>query len=171
MAKCSACELLKERFPEALQNIEEFRSETSVTVDKGRLREVMTFLKENEGTRYDLLVDLAGVDTAKGSLRFEVVYLLHSMKYNNRLRIKVDLPEGAAVDTVSDIWKAADWMEREVYDLFGVKFNAHPDMRRILLPEDFSGHPLRKEYPLKGTDFDKPFTVCLEREKGNQADV
>ncbi len=93
------------------------------------------------------------------------------MKYNNRLGIKIAVPEGAAVDTVSDLWKAADWMEREVYDMFGIEFSRHPDLRRILLPDDFVGHPLRKDYPLKGVDFDKPFPVCLEEEKGNQTDA
>jgi NADH-quinone oxidoreductase subunit C len=140
-------------------------------VDKGHLRAVMMFLKESDRTRYDLLVDMAGVDSGSESPRFRVVYLLHSMKFNCRLEIKIGVPEGAAVDTVSDIWKAADWMEREVYDLFGIEFSRHPDLRRILLPDDFTGHPLKKDYPLRGVDFEKPFPVCLEEEKGNQTDA
>jgi NADH-quinone oxidoreductase subunit C len=171
MSKCTVSELLGGRFPEAVRAVSEFRGETTVVVDKERLRAVMTFLKANEETLYDLLVDLAGVDTGNESPRFFVVYLLHSIKYNNRLRIKVPVAEGAAIDTVSDIWRAADWMEREVYDMFGIGFSNHPDLRRILLPDDFIGHPLRKEFPLKGDDFDKPFRVCLEEEKGNQADA
>ncbi|MBN2438656.1 MAG: NADH-quinone oxidoreductase subunit C [Deltaproteobacteria bacterium] len=171
MAECTACELLKEKFPEAVRGIEEFRGEAHVTVDKGQLRAVMTFLKESDRTCYDLLIDMAGVDSGSESPRFMVVYLLHSMKFNNRLEIKIGVPEGAAVDTVSDIWKAADWMEREVYDLFGIEFSRHPDLRRILLPDDFVGHPLKKDYPLRGVDFEKPFPVCLEEEKGNQADA
>jgi NADH-quinone oxidoreductase subunit C len=171
MAECTACELLKEAIPEAVIGIEEFRGETHVTVDKGQLRAVMMFLKEDDRTRYDLLVDMAGVDSGSESPRFMVVYLLHSMKFNNRLEIKIGVPEGAAVDTVSDIWKAADWMEREVYDLFGIEFSRHPDLRRILLPDDFTGHPMKKDYPLRGVDFEKPFPVCLEEEKGNQTDA
>ena len=171
MSKHTACERLKEKFPEAVQEISEFRGETTVIVDKGQLRAVMTFLKESEDALYDLLVDIAGVDTGSESPRFFVVYLLHSIKFNNRLRIKIPVAEGAALDTVSTIWKAADWMEREVYDLFGITFSHHPDLRRILLPDDFVGHPLRKEFSLKGDDFDKPFPVCLEEEKGNQADA
>jgi len=171
MAKCTACELLKGKFSEAALAVSEFRGETTVVVDKERLRAVMTFLKESEETLYDLLVDIAGVDTGNESPRFFVVYLLHSIKFNNRLRIKIPVAEGAALDTVSDIWKAADWMEREVYDMFGIAFSNHPDLRRILLPDDFVGHPLRKEFPLKGDDFDKPFRVALEEEKGNQADA
>jgi NADH-quinone oxidoreductase subunit C len=170
MAKCTACELLKGKFPEAVLAVSEFRGETTVVVDKGRLRAVMMFLRENEATRCDLLVDIAGMDTGKESPRFSVVYLLHSIKFNKRLRVKVPVAEGASLDTVSDIWKAADWMEREVYDMFGIAFDHHPDLRRILLPDDFVGHPLRKEFPLKGENFDKPFRVALE-EEGNQADA
>ena len=171
MAEPTVCERLKETFPEAVRGIEEFRGETHVTVEKDRLRAVMAFLKENEGTLFDMLVDIAGVDLGNGSPRFEIVYLLHSMTYNNRLEVKIAVPEGAAVETMSDLWKAADWMEREVFDLFGIAFNRHPDLRRILLPDDYDGHPLRKDYPLKGMDFDKPFPVCLEEEKGIQPDA
>jgi NADH-quinone oxidoreductase subunit C len=170
MAKCTACELLRENFPEAVLAVSDFRDESTVVVDKERLRAVMTFLKESEETLYDLVIDIAGVDTGNESPRFQVVYLLHSIKFNRRLRIKIPVAEGSALDTVSDIWKAADWMEREVYDMFGIGFTAHPDLRRILLPDDFVGHPLRKEFPLKGDDFDRPFLVCLEEEQGNQAD-
>jgi NADH-quinone oxidoreductase subunit C len=170
MAKCTASELLREKFPETAPAVSEFRGETTVVVGKERLRAVMTFLKESDETLYDLLVDIAGVDTGNESPRFFVVYLLHSIKFNNRLRVKIPVAEGAALDTVSDIWRTADWMEREVYDMFGIAFSNHPDLRRILLPDDFVGHPLRKEFPLKGDDFDKPFRVCLEEEKGNQAD-
>ena len=171
MAKSTACDLLKEKFPEAVRTVPDFRGEGTVIADKGQLRAIMTFLKESEGTLYDLLVDIAGVDSGSESPRFLVVYLLHSLKFNNRLRIKIPVAEGAALDTVSDIWKAADWMEREVYDMFGIEFTNHPDLRRILLPDDFTGHPLRKDYPLKGVDFDKPFPICPEEEKGNQTDA
>lgn len=171
MSKCTTSKLLRERFPEAVQAVSEFRGETTVVVDKGQLRAVMTFLKESEEALYDLLVDIAGVDSGSESPRFFVVYLLHSIKFNNRLRVKIPVAEGTALDTVSDIWKTADWMEREVYDMFGITFSNHPDLRRILLPDDFVGHPLRKDFPLKGDDFDKPFRVCLEEEKGNQADA
>ncbi len=165
MAKCMAGDLLKETFPEAVRDIEEFRRETSITIDAGKIREVMTFLKENEKLCYDLLLDLAGVDFDDRSPRFMIAYLLHSTKFNNKLRIKTTVAEGASLDTVSDIWMAADWMEREVYDLFGIIFNNHPYLRRILLPEDFVGHPLRKDFPVKGPDFGQPLHVCLEEER------
>jgi NADH-quinone oxidoreductase subunit C len=170
MDRCTAGEMLKEKFPAAIRGIEEFRGETTVTVDNGMFREIMRFLKEGEATRYDLLVDVAGVDFEGESPRFMVAYLLHSLKFNNRLRIKTRVAEGAALDTVSDIWKAADWFEREVYDMFGIAFNNHPDLRRILLTDDFAGHPLRKDFPLKGHDFDKPVAVCFDQE-GDQLDA
>lgn len=165
MAKCMAGDLLKETFPEAVRDIEEFRRETSITVDAGKIREVMTFLKENEKLCYDLLLDLAGVDFDDRSPRFMIAYLLHSTKINNKLRIKTTVAEGASLDTVSDIWLAANWMEREVFDMFGITFNNHSNLRRILLPEDFVGHPLRKDFPVKGPDFDQPLHVCLEEER------
>jgi len=158
-------DLLKETFPEAVRSIEEFRRETSITVDAGKIREVMTFLKEDERLGYDLLLDLAGVDFDDRSPRFMIAYLLHSTKFNNKLRIKTTVAEGFSPDTVSDIWLAADWMEREVYDMLGIIFNNHPNLTRILLPEDFVGHPLRKDFPVKGTDFDQPLQVCLEEER------
>jgi len=163
--QCNATELLKEKFPEAILKVEEFRGETTITVDKERIRDVMLFLRENENLRYDLLPDLSGVDYGNEIPRFGVSYLLHSIRFNNRLRIKIRVAEGASLDTVSDVWRAADWMEREAYDMFGIAFGSHPDLRRILLEEDFAGYPLRKDFPLKGADFSKPFTVCLEEER------
>lgn len=160
-----AGDLLRGKYPDAVLDIAEFRGETTITVSLGQLREVMTFLKESEYCSYDLLLDLAGVDRGDGSPRFLVVYLLHSMKINNRLRIRAEVEEGVMVDTVSDIWKAADWLEREAYDMFGIGFRNHPDLRRILLEEGFVGFPLRKDYPLAGPDFGKPFEVCLPEEQ------
>ncbi len=164
-------QMLQERFPAAVRTVEEFRGETTVTVDAAALREVMRFLKEDEAVLYDLLVDLAGADFGGASPRFIVAYLLHSMRYNNRLRIKVGAAEGAGLDTVSDIWRGAEWLEREVYDMFGIPFGNHPDLRRILLTDDFVGHPLRKEFPVQGHDFDKPLTVCPEEDTGFTRDV
>jgi NADH-quinone oxidoreductase subunit C len=166
MDKCMAVDLLKQTFPEAVTCVEEFRGETTLTIDKGKLRDVMKFLKESAEARYDLLVDLTGVDLGGESPRFLVVYLLHSTTFINRLRIKTAVEEGSAIDTVSDIWKAADWFEREVYDMLGIPFTNHPDLRRILMTDDFVGHPLRKDFPLKGHAFDKPVCVRLDEEEG-----
>jgi NADH-quinone oxidoreductase subunit C len=160
-----AGDLLKERFPQAVLKVEGFRGETSITVDTGKIREILSFLKEHEKLRYDLLLDLAGVDFADRTPRFMVAYLLHSMVFNNKLRIKATVADGASLDTVSDLFLAANWMEREVYDLFGIRFKGHPNQTRILLPEEFVGHPLRKDFPVKGPDFGRPLRVCLEEEQ------
>ncbi len=164
MNRCMAGDLIKGKFPETVVVVEEFRGETTITVDKQHLRKVMVFLKESESLYYDLLLDLAGIDNGSSMPRFTVAYFLHSMKFNNRLKLKVRLQEGASLDTVSDIWKAANWLERETYDMFGILFNNHPDLRRILLTDDFVGYPLRKDFPLEGRDFDKPVNICLEEE-------
>jgi NADH-quinone oxidoreductase subunit C len=160
-----ASDLLSGRFPTAVLNVEEFRGETNITVDGAQLHDVMVFLKASENLAYDLLLDLAGIDCGSESPRFLVAYLLHSTKYTTKLRVKVQAAEGAALDSVSDIWKAADWMEREAYDMFGIPFANHPNLQRILLTEEFTGYPLRKDFPLEGPDFGKPFTVCLEEER------
>ncbi len=165
MTRCLAGDLLEGKFPQAVLEIEEFRGETSITVDAGHVRDMMAFLKSSENLSYDLLLDLVGIDFGNKSPRFMVAYLLHSMKFNNKLRIKVAVEEGGSLETVSDIWKAADWLEREAYDMFGLQFRNHPDLRRILLEDDFVGHPLRKDFPLEGFDFENPFKVCLEEER------
>jgi len=158
----SAGNQLKEKFPQAVAGIEEFRGETTVTIEAPKLFEVMTFLRENNELSYDMLIDQAGVDDPGHGSRFTIAYLLHSMKFNNRLRIKTKVAEGVAVDSVSAIWKAADWMERETAEMFGITFKNHPDPRHILLPDDFPGYPLRKDYNVKGPNFDQPFQVCLD---------
>jgi NADH-quinone oxidoreductase subunit C len=160
----SAGNLLKEKFPNAVRGIEEFRGEITVTVETARFLEVMTFLKENKELSYDMLLDQAGLDFPAQELRFTVSCLLHSMKFNNKLRIKTSVAEGTPVESVSTLWRAADWMERETSELFGITFKNHPDPRHILLVDDFVGYPLRKDYDVKGPNFDQPFQVHLEEE-------
>jgi NADH-quinone oxidoreductase subunit C len=161
----SAGKFLKDKFPQAVQGIEEFRGETTVMVEASKLLEVMTFLRQNSELAYDLLIDQTGVDFPDRSLRFSLSYLLHSMKFNNKIRIKTSVAPGVAVDTVSSIWMAADWMERETAEMFGIVFANHPNPKHILLTDDFAGYPLRKDYDVKGPDFDQPFKVDPEIEK------
>lgn len=160
-----AGDLLKKAFPQAVRSIEEFRGETSITVDAGKIREILSLLRDSEELGYDLLLDLAGVDFDGRTPRFMIAYLLHSTKFNNKLRIKTTVAEGDSLDTISDLFLTANWMEREVYDLLGIPFKGHPNLIRILLTEDFVGHPLRKDFPVKGHDFGKPLQVCLEEER------
>ncbi len=158
----SAGNLLKEKFPEAIAGIEEFRGEITVIVEAQKLFAVMTFLKQSDELSYDMLIDLAGVDFPARKLRFTISYLLHSMKFNNRLRIKTMTAQGVEVDSVCALWRAADWMERETAEMFGITFKNHPNPQHILLVDDFVGYPLRKDYDVKGPNFDRPFQVNLE---------
>lgn len=148
---------LKEKFPNAVLEVKTFRGEVTVTVHKKDVYEICKFLYSDPDLQYQMLVDLCGVDFFPESPRFEVVYLLYSMKNQQRLRMKIKVGESESVSSVESIWKAANWLEREVYDLFGIPFDNHPDLRRILLWDGYEGHPLRKDFPVEGPDFDKPF--------------
>jgi NADH-quinone oxidoreductase subunit C len=119
-------------------------------VAPAHLTEVATLLRDRPDWRFDLLIDVTAVDFWPAQPRFELVYLLVSLPNRLRLRLKVRLEDQAArVATVSGIWPAANWLEREVWDLFGIEFDGHPDPRRLLMPEDWEGFPLRKDYPVQ----------------------
>lgn len=125
----------------------------SLTVAAPEIHQALSLLRADPGMRFDCLTDLTAVDYLhiEPCRRFEVIYHLNSSHFNRRLRVQVPVEEQSpALPTASDIWPAADWFEREVYDMFGISFNNHPDLRRILLPSDFIHHPLRKDYPLQG---------------------
>jgi NADH-quinone oxidoreductase subunit C len=111
----------------------------------------LTMLRDDPALHYDFLSDLTAVHwpERKGS-EFEVVYQLYSISHHTRFRVKVPLADGESVPTASGIWMTANWLEREVYDMFGIRFEGHPDLRRILNPDGFEGYPLRKEFPLQG---------------------
>jgi NADH-quinone oxidoreductase subunit C len=117
-------------------------------VKDAQLGEVMRFLKSDPELAFDMLMDLTCVDYLGQEPRFELVYHLYSLAKNQRLRVKARVAEGACeIESLSAVWPSANWMEREVWDLYGVRFVGHPDLRRILLYEEFQGHPLRKDYP------------------------
>jgi NADH-quinone oxidoreductase subunit C len=99
---------------------------------------------------FDFCSDVTATDWPPRARRFDVIYCLYSVRLKHRLRLKVRAAEGEAVPTVSGVWPSANWLEREVFDLFGIRFQGHPDLRRILMPEDWQGHPQRKDYPLEG---------------------
>jgi NADH-quinone oxidoreductase subunit C len=148
---------LQEKFPASVLEVKTFRDEVNVTVQKKDIFEICKFLYADPDLQYQMLTDLCGVDFYPEVPRFEVVYLLYSMTKHQRLRLKVKVGNSESVPSVESIWKAADWLEREVYDLFGISFDNHPDLRRILLWDGYEGHPLRKDFPVEGPDFDKPF--------------
>jgi len=128
----------------------DFRGDLTFTVEKDCILGLFKFLRDDAGLLFNFLMDLTAVDyLRKKSQRFEVVYHFYSLKYNRRLRIKTPVGmDDCVVDSVVSLWKTADWYEREVWDLYGIKFNGHPNLRRILLYEGFKGHPLRKDYPI-----------------------
>jgi len=124
--------------------------DATALVDPARLGEVMRFLREDPDCAFDMLMDATAVDYLEQGLepRFEMVYHLYSLEKNHRLRVKAGVPEDACeVETLCGVWPAANWLEREVWDLYGIRFRGHPDLRRLLLYEEFQGHPLRKDYP------------------------
>ncbi len=152
---------LQQRFPDAVLATEEFRGDQMVTIKAERLLEVARFLRDDPQMRFNLCVDVTSYDRLNlgETPRFVAVYQLHSIPYNRRLRLLVPLPGGdnPVAPSVVDIWPTANWLEREVYDLMGIRFEGHPDLRRILMPSNWEGHPLRKDYPLGGEPV--PFTV------------
>jgi len=127
--------------------------ETIVTVGRDALREVMRWLRDSAGHSYDYLVDVTAVEYRDAERPIELVYFLRSLERRVDLRVKVELPkeQELTVDSVVGLWAGADWLEREVYDMFGVTFHGHPDLRRILMWETYAeGYPLRKDFPLRG---------------------
>lgn len=138
------------QFPEAIVSTHSNQGDDTAVVLVSHLLEVMRWLKNTAG--FDCLIDVTAVDFLGRDLRFEVVYHLRSFHHGTRLRIKVQVAEmedspAPEVPSVVPLWPTANWMEREVWDMFGIKFSGHPDLRRILLYEEFVGHPLRKDYP------------------------
>jgi NADH-quinone oxidoreductase subunit C len=152
-----AVEKLKEKFPGSILDVKTFRNEVSVTVQKKDIMEICKFLHSDPDLQYHMLTDLCGLDLFPETPRFEVVYLLNSIKKNQRLRLKARVGERESISSVESIWKVANWYEREAYDLLGITFENHPDLRRIMLWDGYEGHPLRKDFPVEGPDFDKPF--------------
>ena len=145
----------------------EFRGETTFLIDRADIREVAQLCKDK---RFDYLLDISSVDNFGTEPRFEVVYELYSLTLSIHLRVKLRVSEeDPTVDTVSDIWPTANWHEREIWDMMGLRFNNHPDLRRILMWEGYPYFPLRKEFPLEGLPSDMPdvaFTSAAPMEGG-----
>ena len=144
-------EKIKAKFASEVLDVVEFRGETTVTVKKDQIVAICSFMRNELG--YNLLCDLCSVDYMGQAPRYMVVYNLYNITTKQRFRIKAPVEErDGKIDTVSTVWKTANWLEREVWDLMGIAFNNHPDLRRILMPVDWEGHPLRKDYPVQGPD-------------------
>jgi NADH-quinone oxidoreductase subunit C len=137
--------------PDAVLEAVEFAGQVTLTVPAERIAEICRACKERLG--YAFLVDLTAVDwQGRPEGRFDVIYWLHRFNDSRRLRLKVRVADGVEVGSVTSVWKVANWMEREVFDMFGIYFADHPNLERILTWEGFSGHPLRKDFPIEGID-------------------
>jgi NADH-quinone oxidoreductase subunit C len=145
---------LQEKFPQAVIEVSFHAGEATVLLKKDSLTEICRFLKEDPALRMDYLSNLCGVDFPEREQRFEVVYHLFSVSKRHRINLKVRAADAEPVPTVTGVWRTANWHEREAFDLLGIPFEGHPDLRRILLSDEWQGHPLRKEYPVKGYDRD-----------------
>jgi len=146
---------LRERFGEVELQVTGFRGEVTVELDRAHLVEVATWLRDDPSGRFRHLSDLSGTDYLDRSDRLCVDYHLYSFDHNVRLRLKVRVTvEDPHVPSLTGVWSTANWHEREVYDFFGVRFDGHPNLTRIEMPEDWKGHPQRKDYPLGGVDVD-----------------
>ncbi len=151
--------LLKNEFPQDILDIKEYRGETTVFVSKDQILSICNYLKET--LEFTFLADLTAVDYLEvKSPRYEVVYHVHRFgpeyEENIRIRLKAEVSDKEAkIDSVMSVWGTADWLEREVYDMFGIEFTGHPDLRRILMPEDYEPFPLRKDFDVRNRDASK----------------
>jgi NADH-quinone oxidoreductase subunit C len=141
---------LQQALPGAVEQLAYFVGDWTMIVPASRLLDVGRYLKDSPEAAFDFCSDVTATDWPPRPRRFDVVYCLYSIRHRHRVRLKVRAGDGDPVPSVTGIWPAANWLEREVYDLFGVNFTGHPDRRRILMPEDWQGFPQRKDYPLEG---------------------
>jgi NADH-quinone oxidoreductase subunit C len=168
MTSQEAIESLDKSFEGKLESKTEFRGERTYTISALDLCDIAKFCRDD--LSFDYLLDITSIDNFGEEPRFEIVYHLYSMPHGTHLRLKLRVSEDlGSVDTVSDIWLTADWHEREIYDMMGIKFNGHPDLRRILMWDGYPFFPLRKDFPLAGLPSDMPdvaFTKVTPLEGG-----
>jgi len=154
MAEKEVIQRVTERFPSDIVESSLFRDELTVVVRKDAILEIMRYLHDDLG--FDLLTDLCGVDLFPNHPRFEIVYHLYSVTGNERIRVKASLEEDETISSVESVWQGANWYEREAFDMLGIVFENHSNLKRILLWDEFDGYPLRKDFPTVGRDFEKP---------------
>lgn len=142
---------INDQFPKLKIDIADFRGELTISFEKSFINPVCKFLKSDSELEFLFCTDITAIDWATRKNRFTVVYNIYSTKNNFRLRVKANVDESdCIIDSVTSVWKSANWQERETYDMYGIKFNNHPDLRRMYMPEEFEYHPLRKDFPLTG---------------------
>jgi len=140
---------LRERFEGTILEAASYRGDRFLVVTPSVVVELALHLQQSG---FNFLVDLTAVDYPKKESRFELIYILAKFGESERIRIKTRLPDGAAIATLTTVYEGANWMEREIFDMFGIRFDGHPDLRRILLPDEWTGHPLRKDYGITEMD-------------------
>ncbi len=140
----------RERFGAAILDALEDRKQPYLVIDAAQLSEIARYSRDEE--KFDLLEDFTAVDWPKREKRFDLVAILYSFPYNTRLRVKTAIPSDQHPSTLTDIWPTANWLEREIFDMFGIEFAGHPGLTRILLPDGWQGHPLRKDYDILQQD-------------------
>lgn len=144
---------IRSHFPDYIHEVSDAYGEEAIVISPDRQIEFMSFLRDDPALLFNYLSDLTAVDRLhlEETIRFAVVYQLYSYKFQRRIRIKIPVREDHLhIESVISIWPAANWLEREVYDMYGIVFDNHPDLRRLLMPDDFESYPLRKDYPLHG---------------------
>ncbi|HQA67048.1 MAG TPA: NADH-quinone oxidoreductase subunit C [Aggregatilineales bacterium] len=153
-------DILRENFPDAVQEVIEFRDQITVVIDRDWLIEIATFLRDTEGMKFNYLSELNGVDYWPQAPRFGINYIFYSFVHNHLIQLKIFVDEtDPVVPSLTSVFPGANWPEHEVYDMFGVRFEGHPDMRRILMPYDWTGHPLRKDFPLGYEEVQYTFNI------------
>jgi NADH-quinone oxidoreductase subunit C len=155
---------VQEHFPVGFVKAVQWRGDLAITVTKDKLHEVAQFLRDDPAMDFDYIVHVSSVDWPDDEERFEVVYEFYSIRKRHRIRLKTRVTESdCTVESLTDLWKGADFMEREVYDMMGIRFRGHPDLRRILMPDDYAeGYPLRKDFPVRGKGWRDTFEFLDE---------
>jgi len=152
MDACVIADRIKAEFTAAVREVVETCGQATVVVDRASMLDILLFLRDNSDLAFSHLADLCGIDlgTARKS-RLGVVYNLYSIVHRHRIRLRAEVPaDDCSIESAGSLWEGAAWHERECYDMFGIVFRNHPDLRRVLMPEDWKGHPLRKDYPMEG---------------------
>ncbi len=165
---------LQAAFPGEAFQVSYWVGDWTVIVPIDRLLGIAQFLRDDPAGRFDYCSDVTAVDWPTRTPRFDVVYCLYSTRHRHRVRMKVRAGDGEAVPSVTGLWPAANWLERETYDMFGIRFPGHPDLRRILMPEEWQGYPLRKDYPLEGPGellLESPLEWLKLRQAEDEADI
>jgi NADH-quinone oxidoreductase subunit C len=161
----AVCERAKQKLGAKILEVTSHRGDETLIVAPEHWLEVATFLRDDAQCEFTSFVDITAVDYPEREARFDLVLMLASLPKGHRIRLKTRLRDGQNVPTLSGVWPAANWFEREVWDMFGIRFDGHPDLRRLLMYEEFEGHPLRKDYPATLTQPLVPYRQGAELQK------